>query len=766
MTKKTQIKMEEKINMELLKNCMKKLILTNEFEKTVYDKLEGLRSKVKNGLISVNYDYTKIIKGKTYGRLHPTKGVDNYCCTDSSIRAFFAGEYYDYIDLSCCHANELRDLAAHYGIDNTVISDYCNNRNKYIEKYGISKKTINEQCNNEKLYVKEQFAINIFNMIYLKNGIVSRLIEHEYFKPLWEDIKKEELKHTGDKPYNAKGKFIAIACQTFECEITKRAINFLAERGCYPNSYIYDGLLFKKEYVLDLELLNKYLNTEYFGILLKPVFKFEEFEVSDQYAELFGRDMPEDCESMGSGESDGQMDLTDDEVALYIFDEYKGRIIKNKDILYVYYKNQWVENIEDIFKQWFSVCSLNTKGNPKAKPSLVKSQTSKWVHYALQLKCICIEKLESIDVLDNQKDILPFIDGYYSFIENKFIPYSDETIVYFTYKIGRKFPELKKSIYEEVRAIMLEIFDNNVILMTEVFNCIARSLGNNVQDKVGLCLVGERNSAKGLIIKCLTTAFRGVCGCIIANDLVEKKNSMESAERKNGFMKNFCVNLICISEEVKQKQPLDGTVWKSVVSGGDTVAYRTAYGLLTEKHIRALYILTCNKPPSFDLLDARETLLLCNMPCKFYDYVPDDGIDRGFTIKKSDPSIKIKFEKPEYIDNFTLFILSFYCLKKPLYPVLSDMNKEDFEATDDYVDTSDGLHSSITKTYSINPMASSNKIKASEVHRTISMKYSEASAQKIKVYLEKKGVLQRKIQGTFYYSGITKKAEDSAFIDE
>lgn len=745
MTKKTLIKMEEKINSELLKAAMKKLIRDNEVERSLYNKLEGLKKKAKKDLITVKYDYVKIIDNKVYGRLFPIDGdVNNYCCTESSIRSYFAKEYYKYIDLSACHARILRDLAAHYEINNKDISDYCEDRNAFLRKYNMDKKTINEQCNNEKLYVKHDFAINIYNMIYSKNGIVSRLIGDEYFKPLWDDVKKKEE--------NVKGKFIALVCQTFESYIIRRAIDFLGERGHYPNSYIYDGLLYKKEYDLDIENLNRYLDSEYLGVRMTPLMKFEDFEISDQYMAYFNRNI-RDIEEDDDSENDDKLDITDSEVATYILESNKNKIINNRGKLYAYSVNRWTDNVREVFDEMLSTCELNINGNPKLKPKLVKNYTSHWKNYNTQIYNLCKLNLEAVDLLDVQTGIVPFLDGVYNLKEGRFQTYKDFGICYATMCVQRKFPRCTEKV-EFVKNMLIDMFDGNKEMLIEFLTFVARSLGQNVGDKLALDVIGDRNSGKGVLSQLIEDAFIGIVGNVNLDSFKSDAGKFESAERKNGFLQEFCNNRICVGSEQKPCV-LDGTMWRKAISGGDLVSYRVAYGKPVIDKVKSTLISFKNNTSVFDQSGSNQTLIVCNMPCSYQDEVPDNSIDTGLKIKKGNNKIKDILKGKEYIEAFTLLVLEHYTDIKPDYPIFRAAARE-INEVDDSQDDLFKLRKCIDEMYVITPMKRENRIKQSEVHKALVVKDSNFRPSKIKNILRSLNVDERK-NSVMYYVGIAKR---------
>lgn len=456
--------------------------------------------------------------------------------------------------------------------------------------------------------------------------------------------------------------------------------------------------------------------------------------------------------------------LTDKDVGELLFNQYKHKIINNNGVLYAYYKHHWNEDIKMVFKQWIQMSDINING-PKSKPSLVGSLTSKFENYITQLNCFCIERIDSVNLLNQTKDIIKFKDGYYNFKTQKFNEYNDEEVIYITFKINRNFPKnIDLHFTNEIKRVIYDMFNNVEAEVDEYFSFNARALSNHIEDKVGRIVVGERNSGKGVITYLNALAFDGVIGTVDNKELAFKKGSFESAERRNGFLKNFCDNLLCITEEVDTSNKIDGTLWKTITSGGDKINYRTAYGHLAERvPLKALYSINCNKTPSFSLNDAAESMILYNMPCKYVDEIPIDDCDRGFVMKLGDHTIKSRLSTEKYIDAYTLFVLSFYKNTRPKYQIMTEMAKDNNEVEDEYIDTKDKLAITVASLYTINLMDKTARIKRAEVHKSILNKFPETTPQKIKVFLTNKNITSVKTNGIFYYQSLNYVEEKMEF---
>lgn len=694
-----------------------------------------------------NTNISDIAKGRYYYRNNPKHNAAGLLYLKNSVRGFIVRKGTQDLDISNCHPTLLNILMKTYSVECKELNEYIESREDCMKKYKFTKIEFNAMVNNRRYFGSNKFLAAIHTALY---GELIPKLKIDFNSNF---IVAQNSKKGND---NAEGVFISNILQEFEQDVMYYVMNYLETHNIQYTTLIYDGIhIYGTLDTNDLTAFIKQSTGHYIKFSIKP------FDTSRINKALEAIELHNEYED----DSDDSVVLEDDKmVGLHLFSIYKKKIINNKGTLYAYYKHMWNEDIKEVFEQWLSNCDAVVKC--KGKVEKVNAQTSKWPNYVKQLTCICKEKLEPVDVLNKQKDILPFVNGYYDFILKKFIKYEENTIIHTTYKVNRNFPEsIDLNILKKVETTMIDIFDDNYDLMDEVFSYFARALSNHREDKAGLCTVGERNSAKGFIISNLNNAFKGVITSAISGDLVHKKNSSESAERRNGFLSDFCENLIVFSEEVDPLNKLDGTLWKSITSGGDEVSYRSAYGLKKKSNIMASYVITCNKTPNFTVSDAFETLLLCNMPCKYVDKLPEDESDyRGFKMKLSDNTIKPTFEKEEYVDAFVHFVLSFYKSTRPLYPITVQMNKENYEITEDYVDSKNTLADAIKNLYDIT-LNVDDKISCSEVHRMVSKIDASATPQKIKMYLQHNQVNVKRVHINLYV-GIRLKEKEEKKVED
>lgn len=666
-------------------------------------------------------------RGRVYCH-HSTQGFPSWCkgliydgvCTD--------------IDMKNAHPKILKYKMAQASIDCPQLQYGVDNRDVLIKKYQGFKTDVIEIINGSGKPPSNEF-IKMFKAEC--KTTIPKLLE------IPENAKYYDLAKKKGKEAKAAVFFLM---EDMEVEIIEIVEKFLATKNIEICLYMHDGLFVYGNHYDNPELLVEIaaaVNEKFPGLDCSFTYKkHSTVTVPDSYVEKKYTSI-----------------LNDKEVAEALFEEHKDHILVNNGVIYALFNNMWTEDYERAFNAWFQDADdlLIDAGKKGAK--FVSSATSKWPMYSKQLFVLCMKNLKSEDRLNNEKDLLPFLDGIYDFKTATFTKHEDAAKVpYFTYAVQRNFPtNVDPAVSARLHSVILDVFDGNAELMDEFFSFEARGLSNHVEDKVGRVIVGERNSGKGLFVAFVQNAFKGVVKTVIANDLVSKKNSSESAERQNGFLKNFCDGLLCYSEEASADKDsrINGTLWKSATSGGDTVSYRAAYGTLTTSRVRALYSITCNATPKFTTADAYDNLLICNMPCKYMDVLPQDveSIECGFTIKQGDCRIKELTKDEKYLDAFVLLALAHYKPTKPEYPIMREACLSIAEVEENHVSPFDGLKLSFEAAYVIT-FDANDKVQRSTLHTIVTSRFPDASPQKIGKFLEKKGVLVKKIRGTMYYCGV------------
>lgn len=665
----------------------------------------------------------------------------NYLCQD----------FFNDVDIVNCHPVILKHIVrecVNRGLiekECPELIEYAENRAEVLEKYKMEKHGFMPVMYNEN-YSGPVFmnTINTFLKTTLYNALKSD--NAKVFEVL-EKSKREKNKKDGKKEdYNLKGGALSLYVQTFERIIAYSMDRYFANKGFTKRVMVYDGFYIQKDFK-DLNELEKHVLDET-GFSITLVFK------STQSPDNFIDDIDKMTKSNVVNEKT-VLNNNDSEIAEYIFEQNKHKIINNNGTLYVYHKHNWTEKIKDVFEYWISTSDASIKISDKVF-KLVKDLTKSYGYFVKHMIFLC-EKLPVQNVLNNETGLLVFNNGYYDFNQMKFIKYNEDTVLYCTMKVNRDYNEfIEKSVYEELENRLYDVFNNNKEEGDNVFAFIARAIAGHVSDKVAMCLKGERNSGKGMIVQLIILAFNGITGTVNSNEFECVKGW--DAERSNAFAGVFCEKRIVVSEEVDGKMLFNSKRFKSIVSGGDLMNYRYAYGISKQDRIKALYLMTTNQTPLFDNQECLDTFLMYNTPCKFVPELSDvkdeegNNIELGYTEKLIDLSIKDKLKTDVYIDAFIHFVISKYTKEKPNYKSLKEQTSQEFADSGALNNIAHELNNAFNNLYQItkNPK---DIIKTTDIHDKL--KNTGAKAHNIRTYLRSKGIeVDKTIRGVRYYSGL------------
>ena len=273
----------------------------------------------------------------------------------------------------------------------------------------------------------------------------------------------------------------------------------------------------------------------------------------------------------------------------------------------------------------------------------------------LEIECIKIKDLKTLKAIstliqihapDNNafNDLLHsdtllkvcYNNGYYCFVNNKFIEYTNDNIPYTTFIINRDYiPSIYNVDDDNIKfvfeTILKPIFNigynntdednnNNTEYMWFILNKIARMLAGHIEDKKWLLFLGSRNSGKGVIQEILNNTFDKYIGTFNSECLINKTAIGES-EKMSAWLLGFRFTRIMFGNEVPttNKQKLNGIMLKTIISGGDKITARRNNKDAISVNIQSSIILNTNDIPECNPSDAMETAITFNMPIKFMD---------------------------------------------------------------------------------------------------------------------------------------------------
>lgn len=749
-----EIKVVERYNVEKLEELLK--IKDFSFLKT--DEKKDKNNKYESQDIILENIYKKLNKkdffhktlvqsneGKSFGRYYYKKNTGHFGILPlkNAVRGYISPEGTKDLDIVNCHPTLLNHFMKKENLVCPELDEYVNNRKKVIEKKNFTKDKFLVMMYEKDFATENKFLKNINNMIYTK---LVPLLRGTYGK-FYDECSKKNNK-------NPDGSFLSFLLQEAEQDVMYYCMKYLKEKKIEYGCLIYDGIHIYNNGLTDdnLQHLSDYIfnKCEY-----RVQFSIKDFPNQDLIKKELQEKKDNEVNENSEDDDDGE-NLTESKIAELFFEQKKNHLINNNGIFYAYDNNEWNKNIDEILTLWLSECKINICIDKKKKKKLVKNRSCNWENYKKHINSLMIRELKNpVNILDIETGILPFNNGLYYMETKTFKEYSDDFIHYFSYKILRDYPKERPENLEFVKSVILEIFNNDEQALDEVFSFICRGLGKHTTDKLSLQLLGERDSGKGFILDCFSKSFIGVVGPLMSAEL-NPKSTNESAERQYSFLSTACENLVCVSQEIKSKLKFDGALWRTLVSGGDEVVYRSAYGRTTRKNIKALCIFASNDPIIFDQEESSSTLILYNMPCKFFDSysMPDVTKEYGFVPKLKKPDYKDLFKQKEYLDAFTVFLLEFYKSERPIYPTLFENAKEIYDVKDEKKEDYSELSKKIDELICYNK---NSMILCVELHKKLDEISSSFRPNKIFKILSSKGVIVAKNKGTRYYKGISFK---------
>jgi hypothetical protein len=701
-------------------------------------------------------------KSKRYGlgRIY-TDVTHNVVTLPRRIANYMCGEFYNDIDIVNCHPTifdqVITDLHA-----TGVLKETCPNLTKYV----TSRQECFDQYNFKKHdMMKVMYSMNFKGCEFLQT--INQFLLYDLYNALaskypkiierMEKVRREKnLKNNRDENQNLRGAVLSFVAQTYEREIACSMDRFFEAEGFTNRCMVYDGFYIDKAFT-DTVALEAHIFTET-GFQMKLAFKpTDDAEFNSMVREY-----------LGEGQAVEVIHYDDYRVAAELIEAHKDEIFKFEGELWVYFENVWTKDTDRVFEMWIQECQTNI--GTANKPLIVRAQTHKFKNYRTQMKNQCLLKYPNDNVqgskLNSVKDIVPFEDGFYDARAGTYTRYEDsDEKMYFTYKIAQKIitEEFPESARKDLRQIILDIFHTED-LMREVFQFFCRALTGHFEDKLYCVFVGERNSGKGVLNDILAAAFGKAVGSFSFDEFSVRK-TMESVERRRGFMSTFTHCSLAMSQEISSDAIVDSTLIKTACSGGDMIVCRKAFERLEDGgRIRALMCIFGQGIPEFTDNDAMDTMLLVNMPCKFEDKPSEENF--GFVSKRANPDVKSKLKSDTmYHRMFIELVFSYYSPEKPEYKLLRKAAMDNKEQTMDEANPYLTMKNLIMKThqYSTN---SSDRVLTSVINGIVKNapeKYKSQlkvmTSQKITNFLATLGITKTKSNGKTYFTNLKVRDE-------
>lgn len=741
------------------------------------EEIKKIMARVKNNTISVKYNYK--LKGKNgakYGRVY----ADGLCyqTMKSELRGHMCNKTYNGFDLHNAHPQLLNDLFKYYKVECNEMDEYVNNRVKVLEENNITKSFVNTICNTEKFTIKAQegfdheFFQRIHDKLYDKLYPLLKEDQPELYE-LCRNSKMSKNKKVcnSDELYNIGGCFIANYLMTIENKMIIACRDYLMSVGFSVDSIIHDEILVRKDKSFDDEicesLKNVIKNTKVFGYNwdFTMSFKNAKYEDSEYLTNAKNRYNAEVVADPSKAKRDAEgedFQLGDKDVAKMILEEHKDEIFNFNGCTYLYFKNIWIKDVDLVLRQWCSTCTINVYPDSDCERLVYNMTGVHWSHFIIHMKCLIIDIPDDCkkgSLLDSERNVAPFSDGYFDFLEMKFVRYSDsDRLLYFTFRIERPMPiDVPVESINKMREIFLDMF-RDADEMDEAFSFWCRSISGNYSDKLILAVTGGRNSGKSLIGDAFKLSFIRACGSINSDEFIKKSGGYESAERKNGFLIDMTNNLLCISQEAKSDMKFDGTILKTTASGGDMIKGRACHERLVEGKIRCLYTLMCQKLPVIEPADAKQNMLLLPMPNIYIhesEYEKAKAENQWIRYKIADDNVKTMFGDFDVQEAFIMFVFSFFKRERPSYTILKGFAVASDEANGIAKDEAGMLSECFSEFYELTG-DHSDRVKTKSVNTTLSSYCATLTADRVYDFLKFQGCTKIK-SSCMYYTGLKEK---------
>lgn len=400
---------------------------------------------------------------------------------------------------------------------------------------------------------------------------------------------------------------------------------------------------------------------------------------------------------------------TEEDVANYILSTLlKNKLFNCDGEKFLYLKPKWIK--KDVNKLLFQVLTPHHFyiNKPVIGTIIINKDTSSLKSLIEMILNLCPNKDDFYKITHKDtKHRLFYNNGYYDFIEGKFIEYNDDNIPFTTQFINREYipnNKLEKEIYEKIFYPIFNIdFDeNNEPIKNDKYQTmkyaifqLSRKIAGHIEDKNWLFFLGGRNSGKGIIERLLSHCFEPYVKSFNSSNLISKK-SMGEISKELAWMVDFEFSRLIFGSEIDQKLDnkgrneikFNGRLIKSIMSGGDELECRTNNKDARKFQIQSTIVLCANDIPTCEPVDAMDFCLKFDMPCRF---LTDDmynklgeGVKKTFIRKTADDSLKNWLGNIDVIQSIEHIIFEAYKEKINIPDSLIDtVENEQIETAED-----------------------------------------------------------------------------------
>lgn len=266
------------------------------------------------------------------------------------------------------------------------------------------------------------------------------------------------------------------------------------------------------------------------------------------------------------------------------------------------------------------------------------------------------EALEYIDtdfikrLFNASKLKLNFANGVFDFAKMEFTgnPKLIDGFFKIPYDFGEPDPHIIADIYRKILNPIfgcVEANKTNEDMRDFVLYRLARMVAGHYKDKSWMGWLGLRDSGKGVLSALLMETIGDYYTTCDSGNFIMKSNTNTDAAKNNMWLFGYELNrIIAVSEFItdptNKRHFINGTIIKSICSGGDYIETRAQYAMKTKIQLQAGLVFMANEMPPIYPANTTETGIMWFMPAKFYN--PTKQIERlpGYCYYPLDNEIK------------------------------------------------------------------------------------------------------------------------------
>ena len=700
----------------------------------------------------------KHVEGKDFGRIY-SKGYSLQRIYNGYRGLLCEGVTYD-IDMCNAHPSILVKLCDKHNINCDELRRYVQNRDEFLndltETQGISKADAKKQY--LRALNKETSTIKINNKKVSSKKFIKFNIESvAIINTLYEIYKGEFEKYVTNATFNKKGKLVNLVLTKIENEHLQKAMKYVMSKNIEISTPMFDGfMMYIGEYDVS-EIINE-LNIIFNWDGIKWSRKEHNTELLDHLDTLTIEKEIDVCIC------DNIIELTDHILKGILKDKLVKCVEDDKLEHYLMTSDRIINGTAGIETELYSLISkqdynyyINHLATSEGKSEEVKASK---VHSHIKqivesLMNVCPTNNKFIDdVWDYTLNKLFFNNGYYDFLEHKFIYGTfNKTFI----KIERDFKEEIDAKYGE--ELFLKIFypmfsidyleaekpeeersekcNNRLKLMWRFLYDLGRMMAGNIEDKRWMIVMGPRNCGKSVITDFAKEAFGNYVRSTNSGNFILKKTNGDQAKALSFLVPYRFARMVYTHEMPLEKdQVADGNMFKKFVSGGDIIEARKNFKDEVQLKLQCGLLACLNDMIPIHPTDALETCDEIHLTTKYIDENFDESkklLNEMYFPK--DPTLKTVFlKRPEIIDALTLIIIksqSQFCH----YPEKLKMeNKLDRDDDDD------------VKLFDLFEFSSNmeDKLTNDDIEKAIKTKKITISTLKAKKMLKGKGAMDYK----------------------